>query len=411
MSADSKAAEKLYLQRSGGGDWERSKPFPPSGQVAGVEHTQHIHDFAALLKILTPGSDDLILDLGAGSGWVSDWLRRCGFRTVAMDIAVDMLGLAAERFSASAPANLVAGDMESLPFASKAFSKACCLNAFHHVPDPRSALREIRRVLTDNGVAFFSEPGKGHADNPTSVAATRNYGVQERDIIIEDFMSACLAAGFADVRLHPIAHVIPLFELNRQQWSAWNEFGRSKRPHRALHKLWRALLELVGLRKTDLLFEEAFAIRLVRELQATVEEHPIVTAHCRAFEKPAASRDRAVLTVIEAQAAGADSTIAVRLRVANVGTTVWNGSRQDEVRVGVQLLDGLQQVLDKDRCRCSLPALEPGAVTELIVRLPAATLPRDCSLKIDLVREGAHWFELEGTTPILLACKDLQLPR
>src|SRR5262245_64725 len=131
MVVDSKAAEKLYLLRSGGGDWERSKPFPPVGQIAGTEHTQHIHDFAALLKILAPTSDDRILDLGAGSGWVSDWLTRCGFRTVAIDIAVDMLRLAAER-SHQTP-RLVAGDMEALPFADKTFSKACCLNAFHHV--------------------------------------------------------------------------------------------------------------------------------------------------------------------------------------------------------------------------------------------------------------------------------------
>lgn len=404
MIGDSKAAEKSYLRRSGGGDWERSKPFPPAGQVATAEHSQHIHDFAALLKILAPTSDDLILDLGAGSGWVSDWLRRCGFRIVAIDIALDMLRLAAERLSQ--PARLVAGDMECLPFASKAFSKACCLNAFHHVPDPHSALKEIRRVLTDDGVAFFSEPGRGHADNPTSVAATRNYGVQEKDVIIDDFMEACLSAGFADVRLHPISHVIPLFDLNRRQWSAWNRFGRSKRPYRSLQKLLRTLLELVGLRKTDLLFEEAFAIRLVRELHTTVEEHPIITAHCRSFEKPALSRDQALLDVLEFRCSSPDSVVTLRLRVTNVGTTAWNGSREDEIRVGIQLLDASHRVLDKDRFRFVLPALEPGSTTELTLRLPSATFHNNQSVKVDLVREGSHWFELEGTRPLLLSSED-----
>jgi ubiquinone/menaquinone biosynthesis C-methylase UbiE len=401
MVVDSKAAEKLYLLRSGGGAWERSKPFPPTGQVATEEHSQHIHDFAALLRILAPTSDDLVLDLGAGSGWVSDWLQKCGFRSVAIDISVDMLYLAAERFSGAVP--LVAGDMESMPFRSHAFSKACCLNAFHHVPNQDSALKELRRVLTDDGVVFFSEPGRGHADNPTSLAAVRNYGVQEKDIIIEDFMEACLSAGFADVRLHPISHVIPLFELNRHQWSAWNRFGRSKRPLRALQKLQRALLELVGLRKTDLLFEEAFAIRLVRELHTTVEEHPIITAHCRSFEKPSAASDKALLAMLECRTNSPGAIVTLRVRVTNIGTTAWNGSRADEVRLGIQLLDGSQQVVDKDYFRISLPPLEPGSSTELRCRLPEATFRDDQSVKVDLVREGSHWFELKGTTPLLLS--------
>src|SRR4030095_9866763 len=153
---NSKQAEKEYLRRSGGGTWEASKPFPPPGQYASDEHAQLVLDFAVLLRVLSPRPPDLVLDLGAGSCWVSDWLRRCGVKTIALDIAFDMLKLGATRLGSAG--GLVAGDMERLPFPDNSFRKACCLNAFHHIPNALEALREIKRVLTPDGVVFFSEP-------------------------------------------------------------------------------------------------------------------------------------------------------------------------------------------------------------------------------------------------------------
>ena len=106
---DSKQAEKEYLRRSAGGEWEMSKPFPVQGQTGSDEHAQHLLDFAVLLRILVPRSSDLILDLGAGSCWVSEWLRRFGARTVAVDIALDMLRLGRARLKSAD--GLVTGDM------------------------------------------------------------------------------------------------------------------------------------------------------------------------------------------------------------------------------------------------------------------------------------------------------------
>jgi ubiquinone/menaquinone biosynthesis C-methylase UbiE len=76
----------------------------------------------------------------------------------------------------------------------------------HHVPDMRAALREIARVLTDSGVALLSEPGKGPGDAPASAAARRDFGVLEQEVLIVDFVDACRAAGFADVRLDHASH-------------------------------------------------------------------------------------------------------------------------------------------------------------------------------------------------------------
>jgi ubiquinone/menaquinone biosynthesis C-methylase UbiE len=401
---DTKQSEKEYLRRSAGGEWEASKPFPPPGQLATDDHAQHLLDFAVLLRVLAPGPSDLVLDLGAGSCWVSDWLRRCGVRTVAVDIALDMMRLGATRLGAAR--GLTVGDMEHLPFADNSFSKACCLNAFHHVPDAVGALGEIRRVLVPDGVAFFSEPGAGHASHPTSVAASRNYGVLEQEILIEEFMDACFAAGFADVRLHPISHIVPLFVLGKDQWRAWRRFTKSTRPVRALDKLRRALLEIVGAGKKNVLWEEAFAIRLGRELQPVIEQHPVITAHRVPFAAPALLVDRAALQLITAPsrvATGGD--IALRVAVANVGTTRWDVSAANgQVRLGVQLLSQDGTILNRDHSRHELPhGVPPGGRCEVTLRTAAPSEKGSYLLKLDLVREGVSWFELSGSETVVHA--------
>jgi SAM-dependent methyltransferase len=399
---DTKPAEKAYLQRSGGGEWEALKPFPPPGQTATEDHAQHVLDFAVLLRVLTPRPSDLVLDLGAGSCWVSDWLRRCSVRTVAVDISFDMLRLGATRLGGAR--GLTVGDMEHLPFADHTFSKACCLNAFHHVPDTASALREIRRVLAPDGVALFAEPGVGHARHPTSLAAARNYGVLENEILIETFMESCLAAGFADVRLHPITNVIPLFELDMNQWRNWRAFTASTRPFRALEKLWRAALELGGLGKKNVLFEEAFAIRLLRELQPVIEQHPVVTAHRAPFVRPTLMRDAAALELVAPPShATPGGHVTIRVRVGNAGTTRWETSPTGgHVRLGVQRLADDGSVVDRDYVRQELPApIDPGGRCELAVRIPIPSDTRSCQFKFDLVREGVTWFELAGSPTVV----------
>jgi ubiquinone/menaquinone biosynthesis C-methylase UbiE len=401
-STNSKQSEKEYLRRSAGGDWEASKPFPPPGQRATDEHAQHLLDFAVLLRVLTPAPSELVLDLGAGSCWVSDWLRRYGVQTVAVDIAVEMLHLGAKRLGSAK--GLVTGDMERLPFADNSFAKACCLNAFHHLPNPADALGEIKRVLKPDGVAFFSEPGIGHARHPTSMAASRNYGVLENEIVIEQFMDSCLAAGFADVRLHPISHIVPLFELDRHQWTAWRTFTHSKRPVRALEKICRAALEFAGYGKSDILFEEAFAIRLLRELQPVIEQHPVVTAYRAPFVKPAKRIDAAEMELLSPQSTvPAGNEITLRARITNTGSTTWsNTAAVGEVRVGLQLLADDGSVIDRNYARQSLPApILPGGRCELVMRVIAPSVPGTYQIKLDLVREGVHWFEMQGSRTIL----------
>lgn len=401
---DSKASEKLYLQRTGGSVWEEQKPFSPPGTDQFTEGLELLNDFVVALWLLQPTADDRILDLGAGGGWCSDLLRRMNRRSFAVDISHDMLRVARRRPSpTSIPA--AAGDLEHLPFADGSFDKAICLSALHHVPKMDVAIREVHRVLNDRGVAVFSEPGAGHADKPWSVAASRDFGVLEQEVLIEPTIKMCRDAGFAHVHVCPISYVIPEFELTDDDWRAWMRLPRVKRPVRALHKMWRALLELFGIGKGDSLFEEAFAMRLVRLLQVPVAEHPfIVAAKSDQRRQPRATYRADISVTTAALRARVGETVMLQVAVTNVGSVTWRArpGTAGQTQLGIQLLDAASRVLDKDFARCPLAAdVVPGGTASLTASFAAPAAPGQYALKLDFVCEGVTWFEPVGSIPVM----------
>jgi SAM-dependent methyltransferase len=398
---DSKQAEKTYLRRTGGSAWEREKPFSPPGDDSLDESLELLHDFAVATKLLQPSPDDRIVDLGAGGGWCSDLLQRLNRKAIAVDISLAMLQVSRER-GTRVPISAVAGDLERLPFLDSSFDKAICLNALHHIPDMPAAVREIARVLSPKGIAVFSEPGAGHANMPASISATRDYGVLEQEVLVEPFIEMCQAAGFNDVRVCPIAYVIPEFELSLDEWRAWRRLPRTKRPLRAMEKMWRAMLELVGAGKTSVMFEEAFAMRLVRLLQQPVEEHPFILAAKSERPRRHLARYRATIEVESLPPRSAPGeAVTAKVRVTNTGSATWHAHRESgtgHIRLGIQLLDAASRVIGRDFARSELGAdVHPGESHTVRATFSAPAEAGEYALKFDLVAEGVTWFEPTGS--------------
>jgi len=100
---------------------------------------------------LAPGA--LLLDVGAGTGHMTEAFRRRGFAVVAVDAAAGML--------ARNPAPLrVRADAARLPFRAGAFALAAESNLLHHVADPVAVLREMARVAAGRVAAI--EPNRNH---------------------------------------------------------------------------------------------------------------------------------------------------------------------------------------------------------------------------------------------------------
>ena len=89
-----------------------------------------------------------LLDVGCGPGTVARAAHRAGFTTVGLDADASMLSLARRKAPQVA---LVHGALPRLPCADEQFDAVAANFLVNHTPDPRAALRELRRVTRPGG--------------------------------------------------------------------------------------------------------------------------------------------------------------------------------------------------------------------------------------------------------------------
>jgi ubiquinone/menaquinone biosynthesis C-methylase UbiE len=327
---NAKQAEKDYLRKSGSAAWERVKPFSPAGEQTLDESIRLIHDFAVAAHALELKPGHQVLDLGVGAGWTTEWLRRLNVKVVAVDISHDMLSVGRQRVPA--PAQLVAGDLEALPFMPGSFDRALCLNALHHLPDPAAALREVHSTLGEHGRLVLIEPGAGHSHRDTSLRAVQEFGVLERELEVRHLMRLCHEAGFNHVAVRPLSYVSDEIQLSLDQVATWNWWVRRTRPVRFMRKQWTLIQELLGTAKRGALFEETLGMWVSRVLARHMSEQAVVIA-----AKGPASEDvppyAATVEVVQS-APGAAPELTKRCR--NVGSAISRARGGTRVQGGMR---------------------------------------------------------------------------
>ena len=92
-----------------------------------------------------------VLELAAGTGLIAKNIVNAADRIEATDASAEMIR-EAKRGNLSAKLHFSAQDMFHLPYADRSFDVVIVSNALHVVPQPEKALREIGRVLKDDGV-------------------------------------------------------------------------------------------------------------------------------------------------------------------------------------------------------------------------------------------------------------------
>ena len=106
-----------------------------------------------------------VLELATGTGLIAKHIVNAAAHIEATDASAEMI-TEAKRDNRSAKLHFSVQDMFRLPYADRSFDAVIVSNALHIVPQPEKALREIRRVLKDDGVLIA--PTFTHAGNSFS---------------------------------------------------------------------------------------------------------------------------------------------------------------------------------------------------------------------------------------------------
>ena len=106
-----------------------------------------------------------VLELATGTGLIAKHIVNAAAHIEATDASAEMIA-EAKRDNRSSNLHFSVQDMFSLPYADGSFDAVIVSNALHIVPQPEKALREIRRVLKDDGVLIA--PTFTHAGNSFS---------------------------------------------------------------------------------------------------------------------------------------------------------------------------------------------------------------------------------------------------
>ena len=106
-----------------------------------------------------------VLELATGTGLIAKHIVNAAAHIEATDASAEMI-TEAKRDNRSAKLHFSVQDMFRLPYADGSFDAVIVSNALHIVPQPEKALREIGRVLKDDGVLIA--PTFTHAGNSFS---------------------------------------------------------------------------------------------------------------------------------------------------------------------------------------------------------------------------------------------------
>jgi ubiquinone/menaquinone biosynthesis C-methylase UbiE len=125
----------------------------------------------ALRRKWIPAAEGKVLEVGIGSG-LNIPFYSSGVSLTGLDPSLELQEYAREvAAGADIPVEFVAQGCEDLPFSNGHFDTAVVTWTFCTIPDPESALIEIRRVLKPNGKLIFVEHGKA---KETAIAALQD---------------------------------------------------------------------------------------------------------------------------------------------------------------------------------------------------------------------------------------------
>lgn len=366
----------------------RTKPFynlankPAKYKGAGMDPDmqRHFCDFAnmAVTLALPPGSR--VLDVGCGSGWLSEYFARLGYEVKGIDISPSLIEMSRERVArvpygvdheTALRCTFAVHDIELAPLAEK-FAAIICYDSLHHFEDERSVVRNLAAMLPIGGQLFVLE-GK----RPTAGSASEK---ELRDVMLE---FRTLESPFDDDYLRAL--------LDENGFAVVGDY-----------------VSINGLFERELLEGDRLAV----DQQAKNYHYLVCKKVCdgaRAATVPDSRRPGLLRAAFHLSSPfqkifSPAETLTVPLSITNTGDTLWlagKSPRAGIVMPAVRVTDHTNTLVNEFHGDPPLPqAIAPGESVSLTIEYTAPHRPGSYTLTIDLVDQHVCWFEQRGSKPL-----------
>jgi 2-polyprenyl-3-methyl-5-hydroxy-6-metoxy-1,4-benzoquinol methylase/glycosyltransferase involved in cell wall biosynthesis len=366
----------------------RTKPFynlankPAKYQGEGMDEDTHRHfcDFANMSIALALPPHSRILDVGCGSGWLSEYFARLGYVVKGIDISPDLIEMSRLRVDRvpygvdhETPLHCTfeVHDIELAPLKEK-FDAIVCYDSLHHFEDERAVMRHLAAMLDVGGMLFILEGERPPAGSP---------GEEELLAVMREFRT--LESPFDSRYLRQLLDENGLAIVG-DYVSVNGLFSRES---------------FDG----DRLRIEAPKLNyfLCKKVTATLGRPASTVPDSRSPSTPRASLSFAEPLPLEVLPNG---LMRSTLLIENTGDTLWlvgPAERAGSVMVGTKVFDDAGVlVMERHGTPALQRALAPGESARLAFEFQAPRTPGHYTLKLDMVAQQVCWFEERGSTPL-----------
>lgn len=363
------------------------KPAKHSGYGMDPETHRHFSDFANMAVALALPAGAKILDVGCGSGWLSEYFARLGYEVTGIDISDDLIRMARERVE-SVPYNLdhetslscsfLTHDIEIAPLDEK-FDAVICYDSLHHLLDERAVFRHLAAMLDVGGLLFILEghkPSAGSATEDELRDVMRQYGTLESPFSSDYLGELITANGF--IVVGDYVSVNGLFEREMLEGAAADR--------------------MLPLRTLPTDYHYLTCMKVIEGAPSTSVRDGRQPGMLRAEFTPRGPLPQHIL---------AGDKFDLSITVKNTGDTLWLSGqtvRAGVVMPGVRIFDARGEIITELHGHPMLPhAVPPGQTVDFNIQLVAPSEPGRYTIKIDLVDQHVCWFEERGSQPLLFS--------
>ena len=176
-----------------------------------------------------------VLEVACGRGGFVRELARAGAHITGCDFSMSALAVGQAKISrldGSVQAAFIQGDAESLPFASDSFDMVVSCETIEHVPDVRSAIREMWRVARPGAKLFLTTPNYANLMGLYDLYARvrhpnrRDDQPFDRRQWIPQIRNYVSAAGWKIIYSDGTVHQLPIFPGRNPVLLQWLESNR-----------------------------------------------------------------------------------------------------------------------------------------------------------------------------------------